>query len=258
MVKTLRKIWRYVASWFGVKFEEKADPKVQLQMAIDEAKEQSRKLRETAILVMANKTQSEARLNAKIAALAKATTETRQAVLMADEATKAGDTTRATSFTATATALANHIISLEAEVEGLRSLVLSATRDAESAHAAVDQNSAMLQKKLSEQRELLGKLDQAVMQEQMSKAMGTLSQSVGVEGPSFDEVRDKIDARVAKASARNELDGSSVEARMLEVQAQTQNFTAQARLEEIKSQLGIEPAKIEPVVDILQPQTQGA
>ena len=60
--------------------------------------------------------------------------------------------------------------------------------------------------------------------------------------PTLDEVRDKIEARYAKAMGTAELQGESVEARMLEVEQAAVNTEAQARLAEIRSQLGIASA----------------
>ena len=56
------------------------------------------------------------------------------------------------------------------------------------------------------------------MQEQMNKAMASLSETVGEDVPTIDEVRDKIEARYAKAKGMAELQGESVEGRMLEVE----------------------------------------
>jgi phage shock protein A len=77
------------------------------------------------------------------------------------------------------------------------------------------------------------------MQEQMNKTMASLSETVGADVPSIDEVRDKIEARYAKAMGSAELQGSSVEARMLEVEQASLNTEAQARLSQIKAQLGL-------------------
>ena len=65
----------------------------------------------------------------------------------------------------------------------------------------MQQNSVALQKKLAERQKLLSQLDQAKMQEQMNKAMASLNETVGDDVPTFDEVRDKIEARYAKATA---------------------------------------------------------
>ena len=47
----------------------------------------------------------------------------------------------------------------------------------------MQQNSRVLQQKLAEKQKLLGQLDQAKMQEQMNKAMSSLSEQVGEDVP---------------------------------------------------------------------------
>ena len=69
----------------------------------------------------------------------------------------------------------------------------------------MQQNASTLQKKLAERQKLLSQLDQAKMQEQVNKAMSSLSETVGEDVPTFDEVRDKIEARYAKAKGMSEL-----------------------------------------------------
>ena len=177
--------------------------------------------------------------------LEKVTGNARQAVLMADEATKKGDADKATEYTSAAEAFANRLIALEAEVEDLKTLHLQSTQASDQAKHVVSQNSEMLQKKLSERQRLLGQLDQAKMQEQMNRAMSSLSETVGEDVPTLDEVRDKIEARYAKAKGMSELTETSVESRMLEIEQAARNSEAQGRLAEIRAQLGLSPAPTE-------------
>jgi phage shock protein A len=163
----------------------------------------------------------------------------RQAVLMADEAAKSGEQAKATQYTATAESFANRLIALEREVEDLKAMHLQSTDAANQAKAAVQQNSSALQQKLAERQKLLSQLDQAKMQEQMNKAMSSLSEAVGQDVPTLNEVRDKIEARYARAKGMAELTETSVESRMLEVEQASMNSEAQARLAQIRSQLGI-------------------
>ena len=162
---------------------------------------------------------------------------------MADEAAKAGDAAKVAEYTAAAESFANRLIALEHEVEGLKELALQAAQASDQAKAAVQQNSSQLQKKLSERQKLLSQLDQAKMQEQVNKAMASLSETVGQDVPTFDEVRDKIEARYAKAKGASELQESSVESRMLEVEQAAANTEAQARLAQIRAQLGLGAAR---------------
>jgi len=239
MLKLLKRSWQYVTAALTGKFNEAADPKVQLQQAITEAQDQHRRLVEQAANVIANQKQTEMRLNRSMAEMEKLNGSARQAVTMAEEAAGRGDTTKAAEYTQTAEAFANRLIATEREVESLKQMLLQSTQAANQAKSAVNQNSMVMQKKLSERQKLMGQLDQAKMQEQLNRAMSSLSETVGQDVPTFDEVRDKIESRYAKALGTSELAGQSVESRMLEVEQHQINNEAQARLAEIKSQLGI-------------------
>ncbi|MGQ0432658.1 MAG: PspA/IM30 family protein [Microthrixaceae bacterium] len=256
MFKALKRWWKYLGAKLGSTFNEKADPKVQLEQAILEAHEQHRKLREQAANVIANQKQTEMRLERSMDELEKVDANTRQAVVMADEAAKTGDPAKVAEYTSAAESFANRLIAIESEVEGLKELALQSAQASDQAKAAVQQNATQLQKKLAERNKLLSQLDQAKMQEQVNKAMATLSETVGQDVPTFDEVRDKIEARYAKARGTAELAESSVESRMLEVEQAAANNEAQARLAKIRAQLGVstgaapeaaaEPGSVEP------------
>ena len=150
-----------------------------------------------------------------------------------------GDETKAAEYTTAAEAFANQLIAKETEIENLKTMSLQSTQAADQAKAAVNQNSRLLQEKLAEKQKLLTQLDQAKMAEQMNTAMSSLTETVGDDVPTLDEVRDKIETRYAKAKGMSEIQGMSVETKMLEVEQASVNFEAQARLSEIRSKLGI-------------------
>ncbi|HEX2698669.1 MAG TPA: PspA/IM30 family protein [Acidimicrobiales bacterium] len=239
MLQLLRRVSRYITAALTGRFNEMADPKVQLEQAITEAQDQHRRLTEQAANVIANQKQAELRLNRAMGELEKTNASARQAVLMADEATKRGDPAKAAEYTRAAEAFAGRLIAVEKEVESLKAMSLQTAQASDQAKAAVAQNSAALQKKLSERQKLLSQLDQAKMQEQMNKAMAGLSETVGQDVPSLDEVRDKIEQRYARAVGHAELQGQTVEGRMLEVEHAAMDSEAQARLSQIRSQLGL-------------------
>src|SRR6476620_6442532 len=110
MFKLIRRAWHYMTAALTGKFEEAADPKVQLEQAIIEAQEQHRRLKEQAANVIANQKQTELRLTRKMEELGKVNSNTQHAVLMADEATKRGDTSKANEYTTAAEAFANQLI----------------------------------------------------------------------------------------------------------------------------------------------------
>jgi phage shock protein A len=242
MFKALRRWWKYLGAKVNSAFNAKADPKIQLEQAITEAQDQHRRLREQAANVIANQKQTEMRLDRSMEELEKVSANAKQAVLMADEAAKKGDAAKVEEYTAAAESFANRLIAIEKEVADLKALALQSSQASDQAKAAVQQNATALQRKLAERNKLLSQLDQAKMQEQVNKAMSSLSETVGEDVPTFDEVREKIEARYAKAKGMSELTESSVESRMLEVEQAAANSEAQTRLAQIRAQLGLAPA----------------
>jgi phage shock protein A len=241
VIRQLRRMWKYFAAKLGSDFESNADPKIQLEQAITEANDQHRRLKEQAANVVANQKQAELKLNRSMDELEKANAMTRQSLVMAADAEKAGDAKRAADLTKSAETLATRLVQLEADVAEQKSFVLEASQAADQAKSAVQQNSAALQAKLAERSKLLSQLDQAKMQEQLTKAMGSLQESVGQDTPSFDEVRNKIEQRYAKAKSMNEINSAGVETQMLEIEQATRSASAQARLSELRSELGLNP-----------------
>jgi phage shock protein A len=239
MIKLIRRAWRYMTASLTGKFNEAADPKVQLEQAIIEAQDQHRRLKEQAANVIANQKQTELRLNRSLEELEKANNAAAQALMMADTAQKSGDPTKAGEYTSAAESFANRMIALEQEVEDLKQLHLQSSEAAAQAKAAVQQNGDALQQKLAERQKLLSQLDQAKMQEQVNKAMTSLNESVGGDVPTLDEVRAKIEARYAKAKGMAELNDASTTSRMAEIEAATRNTAATAKLAELRAQLGL-------------------
>jgi phage shock protein A len=248
MWKVIRRRWKYLTAKLSGRFEENADPKVQLEQAISEAQDQHRRLKEQAANVIANQKQTEMQLNRAMTTLEGTNAKARQAVLMADDAQKRGDTVKAGEYTKAAESFAAALIQTEKQVDSLKQLSLQSTQAADQAKAAVQQNSSLLQQKLAERQKLLSQLDQAKMQEQMNRAMTTLSETVGQDVPTLEEVRDKIEARYARALGTAELQGQTVESRMLEVEQASMDVEAQERLEQIKVQLGLVAAPATPEV----------
>ena len=201
MFNLVKKWWKYLTAKLTGSFNERADPKVQLEQAITEARSAHIRLTEQAANVIANQKQSELRLNSKLSELEKLNANARQALVMAADAEKAGDATKAQQYNSAAETIANQLIQVEKDVESLKSLVLESAKASDQAKAAVEQNSRLLQEKIAEKSKLLSQLDQAKMQEEMNSAMAQLNEHIGADVPSFEEVREKIEARYTRAKA---------------------------------------------------------
>jgi phage shock protein A len=249
MFKVFKKWWKYLGAKFNRSFENRADPAVQLEQALTEAQAQHRRLKEQAANVIANQKQSELRLNSKMAELEKLNANARQALMMASDAQKAGDATKADQYNGAAETIANQLIQVEKDVEGLKTMVLDSAKASDQAKAAVAQNSRILQQKLADKNKLLSQLEQAKMQEEMNKAMTQLQETVGDDVPTLNEVQQKIEARYVKAKASSELQESSVESRILEVEQATANVEAHSRLSELRAELGLDAPADAPAVN---------
>src|SRR5688500_8858423 len=112
MLKALRRWWKYMVARISGQLEESADPKVQLEQAIREAQEQHRRLTEQAANVIANQKQTELRLDRAVEEFEKANASARQALLLADEQTKAGNAGKAGDYNQAAEQFANRLIAL--------------------------------------------------------------------------------------------------------------------------------------------------
>jgi phage shock protein A len=239
MWKVIRRRWKYLTAKLSGRFEESADPKVQLEQAMAEAQEQHRRLVEQAASVIANQKQTELQLNRSMTELEKVSGSTRQALAMSNDAANRGDTAKAAEYNQTAEAFANRLISTEKRVEDLKMMHLQATQAAQQAKTAVQQNANALQAKLAERQKLLSQLDQAKMQQQLNTAMASISQTVDQDVPSFDDVRARIEAQYAKALGVSELSGQNMDARMLEIEQSSVNIEAQLRLDTMRAQMGL-------------------
>ena len=248
MWKLLKRRWKYLTARLGGRWEETADPKTQLGQAISEARDQHKQLIDQAANVIANQKQTEMRLNRAISELERVTVNARRALMMAQDAVSDGNQSKAKSFNSAAEQLAGRMVTLEQEIESLKSLLFQTSEAADQAKAAVSQNSLSLQEKLRQRQRLLSQLDQAKMQEQMNEAMTSLSEAVGEELPTFNEVRDKIEARYAKAKGMAELAEGGPEVSMLEIEEAARNKDAKARLNQMRENLGLPPAS-DPIIE---------
>ena len=233
------RMWKYMTAALTGRFDEMADPKVQLEQAITEAQDNHRKLKEQAANVIANQKQTELRLERTMGELEKLNANAQQALLMAEDARATGDGDKAAEYERAAESIATKLITTEGEVEDLKAMALESATASQQAKDAVAQNSMVLQQRLAERQKLLSQLDQAKMAEQMNDAMASLNETVGQDAPSFEEVRAKIEQRMARAQATGELADAGVESRMLEVEQASRNVEAQKRLSELRSRLGI-------------------
>ena len=235
--------WKYFMASFGAKIDKKADPKIQIQQAIEDAQRQHQALTQQAAAVIGNQRQLEMKLARQMSEVERMQASARQALVLADKSRAAGDEAKAAEYESTAQQFATQLVAGENSMSDLKQLHDQALQAAGQAKKAVETNSTIVQKKLAERSHLLSQLEQAKMQEQVSKSLSSMSElSAPGNVPSLDEVRDKIESRYAKALGSAELASSSVEGRMLEVEKSTLDMAGQSRLDEIRASMGQLPS----------------
>jgi phage shock protein A len=238
MANPFVKAWKYLMAMFNSKIDEHADPKVQIQQAIEEAQRTHQALTQQAAQVIGNQRQLEMRLNRQLADIEKLQVNVRQALTLADQATTAGDAAKATEYTNAAEAFAAQLVTAEQGVEDLKALHDQALSAAAQAKKAVERNAMVLQQKIAERTKLLSQLEQAKMQEQVSASLRSMSDLAAPGNtPSLDEVREKIERRYANALGSAELAESSVQGRMLEVEQAGVEMAGHSRLEQIRASM---------------------
>jgi phage shock protein A len=243
MLQALRRWWKYLAAAFSSKVEEKADPKIQIEQAIEEAKRQHELLSQQAAAVVGNQKQLELKLGRAIEEVEKLQGSARQALLMADSSTRAGDTAAATQYEDAAQSFAMKLVAEEASMKDLKGLHDQSLTAAQAARKAVETNALNLQKQLAERSKLLSQLDNAKMQERMNSALKQMNElSPKGDVPSLTEVREKIETRYAKALGESEIRTDSVGSKMMEVEKAQLDAEAASRLDALRVGLGLAPS----------------
>lgn len=239
MANPFSKAWKYLMALFDSKIEEHADPKVQIQQAIEDAQRQHQELSQQAAAVIGNQRQLEMQLNRRLAEIEKLQGNTRQALQLADKARAEGNEAKAAEYENAAEAFAAQLVTAEQAVEDTKQLHDQSLQQAAQAKRAVERNAMSLQQKVAERTKLLSQLEQAKMQEKVSESLKSMnSLTANDNSPNLDQVREKIERRYANALGQAELAENSIQGRMAEVEQAGVQLAGHARLEQIRAQMG--------------------
>ena len=236
MANPFSKFWNYLMALFDNKIEENADPKIQIEQAINDAQRQHQALSQQAAAVIGNQRQLEMQLNRRLEDVEKLQANARQALQLADKARGEGDAQKAQEYENAAEAFAAQLVTAEASVEDTKQLHDQALQQAAQAKQAVERNAAHLQQQVAERSKLLSQLEQAKMQEKVSETMQSMN-AITSTGPNLDQVRDKIERRYANALGAAELAQNSIEGRMAEVEQAGIQMAGHGRLEQLRAEM---------------------
>jgi phage shock protein A len=85
--------------------------------------------------------------------------------------------------------------------------------------------------------QLISAAKQAKLQEQLAQTMETFN--IGDDASTFNEMREKIDRRVAAAEAKLQLGSSSVDSQMQDIEREAMDIQLQDKLLEYKQSMGL-------------------
>ena len=236
MANPFSKFWNYLMALFDNKIEENADPKIQIEQAINEAQRQHQALSQQAAAVIGNQRQLEMQLNRRLEDVEKLQANARQALKLADKARGEGNAQKAQEYENAAEAFAAQLVTAEQGVEDTKQLHDQALQQASQAKQAVERNAAHLQQQVAERSKLLSQLEQAKMQEKVSETMQSMN-SITASGPNLDQVREKIERRYANALGAAELAQNSIQGRMAEVEQAGIQMAGHGRLEQLRAEM---------------------
>jgi phage shock protein A len=243
MANVVRKMYRYLSAAANKKLDEKADPRIQLEQAIDEARRQHHAFVQQAAAVVGNQRQLEMRMARQIDDVNNLTESARQSLILADDARASGDVATAQRYEQTAQAFASQLVSAEGSLEDMKGLHAQAVQAATQARAAVEDNTTRLEQMMTERARLLTQIEHAAMQEQMSKSLEAMSPlALPGDTPTLGQVRDKVERQHALALGRQELASQGMQARMLEVRRATHDARAANRLAQLRGSMAGELA----------------
>jgi phage shock protein A (IM30) len=237
MANPFSKAWNYFMALFDSKIDEHADPKVQIEQAISDAKRQHHELSQQAAAVIGNQRQLEMQLNRRLNEVEKLQSNTKQALELSDKARREGDERKVVEYENAAEAFAAQLVTAEQSVEETKQLHDQALKQADQAKQAVERNNMQLQEKFQQRSKLLSQLEQAKMQEKVSESLNSMNNLTNDSSPSLDSVRDKIEQRYSRALGQAELSENSVQNRMHEVKQAGIQMAGHSRLEQIRAEM---------------------
>ena len=235
MANPFSKGWKYVMASFDQKIDENADPKVQIQQAVEGAKKQHREISEHAAEIIGRKTQLEMQLNRLVKTQQDYQDQTRRALELADASE---DPQKAAEYNQAAEVVASQLVAVENELANLKTQHEAATQAAEQAKAQQQQSEARLKEQLAQVDQLLSQADQAAMQEKNAEALNSMNELKPDDStPTLDSVRAKIEKRYADALGGQELHQAAGGSRIQEISAAGHDMAATSRLDEIRAEM---------------------
>jgi phage shock protein A len=136
-----------------------------------------------------------------------------------------------------ATAYIGQLQQSQVDLEKTSAQMEQAQLASKQALKARDNYVLQLKNRTAEAMQLISSAKQAKLQEQLAQTMSSFD--LGDDASTFNEMREKIDRRVAAAEAKLQLGTSSVDNQMFDIEKEAQQMQLNDKLLEYKSQMGL-------------------
>ncbi len=201
-----------------------ADPKAQLALTIRGLQDQHDQLEHACATVMAQAKTLGDKLQRDLAQQANLENQARAAL--------------AAGHTEAAQAIATQIVAVRNLTASEKPAYEQAKAAADQAQQAFKDNSDQLQQKMAEAKQLSAEIDQAAMQHNVNESMKAVTSLTSHVIPSFDQVRDKVNAQLAQEQADAALAGGLSGG---DGSLQDAHLARQAAADEVLASLGSTP-----------------
>src|SRR5262245_18769734 len=122
MWRSLKRLWNYLGAALGAKVDEKADPKIQLEQAIEEAKKRNQLLTQQAATVIGQERELEMKLGRSLEEIEKLKGSAAQALTMSDAAKAKGDGKAEAEYGQAAQSIAMKLVTSEQQARELKDM----------------------------------------------------------------------------------------------------------------------------------------
>lgn len=136
-----------------------------------------------------------------------------------------------------ATAYIGQLQQVQIDLEKTGQQLEHATNASKQALKARDNYVLQMQRRTAEAMQLINQSKQAKLQEQLAQTMESFQ--LGDDASTFNEMRDKIDRRVAAAEAKMQLGSASVDTQMQEIEREALDMQLADKLLEYKRDMGL-------------------
>src|SRR6187397_827915 len=136
-----------------------------------------------------------------------------------------------------ATAYIGQLQQAQLDLERTDAQLEHATLASKQALKARDNYVLNMKKRSAEAMQLISAAKQAKLQEQLAQTMESFN--IGDDASTFNEMREKIDRRVAAAEAKLQLGAASVDNQMADIEREAMDIQLQDKLLEYKQQMGM-------------------